>query len=208
MQFGNRCGIGIFVWPLSNWNKQNLANIQSLAMWVERFVRVTVKTGWTLPQAHILLASGGFGSGVRSSSGVGRSSMAAADASIMATEGESVHECKFEYSMGWSEQNSFWEWLDLPRCVLLYEYSSCNKICQIRKGTVGCEYARRKINWNCHELSMLLRNNGPANPKCNNISAVCKSVNAKKKYASATSLCLGEQDAKTKRKSPQSAAAP
>ena len=55
---------------------------------------------------------------------------------------------------------------------------------------------------------MLLRNNGPANPKCNNISAVCKSVNAKKKYASATSLCLGEQDAKTKRKSPQSAAAP
>ena len=54
-------------------------------------MRVTVKTGWTLPQAHILLASDGFGSGVRSSSGVGRSSMAAADASIMATEGESVH---------------------------------------------------------------------------------------------------------------------
>ena len=54
-------------------------------------MRVTVKTGWTLPQAHILLASGGFDSGVRSSSGVGRSSMAAADASIMATEGESVH---------------------------------------------------------------------------------------------------------------------
>ena len=54
-------------------------------------MRVTVKTGWTLPQAHILLASDGLGSGVRSSSGVGRSSMAAADASIMATEGESVN---------------------------------------------------------------------------------------------------------------------
>ena len=55
-------------------------------------MRVTVKTGWTLPQAHILLASGGFDSGVRSSSGAGRSSMAAVDASVMATEGESVHE--------------------------------------------------------------------------------------------------------------------
>ena len=38
-----------------------------------------------------MLASDGFDSGVRSSSDVGRSSMAAADASIMATEGESVH---------------------------------------------------------------------------------------------------------------------
>ena len=47
-------------------------------------------------------------------------------------------------------------------------------------GRMRILYARRKINWNCHELSMLLRNNGPANPKCNNISAVCKSVNAKK----------------------------
>ena len=38
-----------------------------------------------------MLASDDLNSGVRSSSGVGRSSMAAADASIMATEGESVN---------------------------------------------------------------------------------------------------------------------
>ena len=33
--------------------------------------RVTVKTKWTLPQTYIFVASGGFGSGGRSSSGVG-----------------------------------------------------------------------------------------------------------------------------------------
>ena len=38
-----------------------------------------------------MLASGGFDSGVRSSSGAGPSSTAAVDASVMATEGESVH---------------------------------------------------------------------------------------------------------------------
>ena len=160
-------------------------------MRVERSARVTVKTRWTLPQAHILLALDCFGSGVRNSLGVRRSSMAAADASIMAIEGKSVHASDSMWAcvQKSANLNTVWGGVNkiasengstyraVPFCT---NTSDAIKFARLRYARVRCELFGRKINWDCHELSMLLRNNGPANPKCDNVSAVWKRVNTAK----------------------------